>query len=135
MHADAIIVAYHGQLTQFVGESRVGKLLSLTDERTVVDEGDIGLVLTAIEIELEALGGAAVIVVGSHVCHPGDGPEHSRGECHVHQLVLVAQVLVFGVVGGLVVEACAQREAMPHVDAHTACQVVGVAVLPAQVGE
>ena len=47
----------------------------------------------------------------------------------------MAQVLVFGVVGGGVVQTGAEGEAFVDVDAQTASEVVGVLMLGAGIGE
>ena len=59
----------------------------------------------------------------------------AQGKLQVHELVLMAQVLVFGVVGSGIVQACAERDAPPDIGTDTTHQAVGVAMLAAGVGQ
>ena len=107
----------------------------MTEVRAVAYERLEHFVVLAIGAEGDTLRRAAVFVACTE-SQPAAHRHIDRGrEGHVHQLVLVAQVLVLGIVGSQVVGSQTQGYALIEVDAHSAGEVVGVAMLASGIGQ
>ena len=134
-----VVVADKRHFAVAVGVSAGGELLQRAGEVGVVDERFVDLFVLAVGLEEQTLCGAVVDIVGTQSngspAAQCEGYVGSRREVQVHQFVLVAQVLVLGIVGGGVVEACAQGDATADVDAYATRQSVDIEVLGARVGE
>ncbi len=78
---------------------------------------------------------AQVTVVGTDVEPCRDGPiERERG-VDVHELVLVAQVFVFGCIGSCEIDASTERQSLPQVDTDGAREVVSVLMGLTRIGQ
>ena len=116
-----------------VRKALVAELLDAAHEGTVVDERLIDPFAFAVGAEIDAFRLAAVGIVGTDIEPREHGNVCAQGQLQVHELVLMAQVLVFGVVGRGVVDARAEGDALVDVDTDTTHESVGVAMLAAGV--
>ena len=98
-------------------------------------KGLIDLVAGAVGAEVYGLGVAVVEVMGTDGESIGKVVDKAGGELQVHEFILMAQILIFGVVDGCVVDTDTDGETVGKPTAKGSYEGVGVAVLGALVGE
>ena len=104
--------------------TRIAKRLTTAEVVAEADERVILHVFIAIGIKLYRLIVTVVVIRGSHR-HPRHGiPIGTYRYLHIHQSVLMAQVLVLGIIGCRIVYGCSKAEAISSPIAQLTLQMI-----------
>ena len=129
LEVGSVTVFKEWHLARLVGISAVAELLYPTEKRSIVDERTIDILVLSVGTEGETLRVAVVYVVSAETEPRRQGGIEACRKAQVHELVLMAQVFVLGIVGGRIVQAHTQGIALPHVDTDGTSQPVGITML------